>query len=161
MEDSADDLEIGRPTIDDGLALWETAQAAGGLDVNPPYAYVLWARDFAETTAVVRDRGRVVAYCTGFRRPDEPSTLFVWQVAVRPEARRRGLGQRMLHHLVDRDDGIDAMEATVTADNAASLAMFGRFAEQRGATTEVSPLFTRAHLGPDHDPEDLVRIPLR
>ena len=158
---ASDGIEIDAPTLADAPALWQAAQAAGGLDVNPLYAYVLWCRDFAATTAVARMAGEVVGYCTAYRRPDVPTTLFVWQIAVLPAARRRGLGQRILHHLVDRDARLTALEATVTHDNAASLAMFATFARQRGSEVTVSPLFGHEHLGADHEPEDLLHIPLR
>lgn len=158
--EATDDIVIDAPSLDDGVELWRAAQAAGGLDVNPRYAYVLWARDFAATTAVAHLGGEVVGYVTAYRRPDAPSTLFVWQVAVLPAARRRGLGQRMLHHLVDRNPAITALEATVTPDNAASHAMFGRFASERGSEVTVTPLFTTAHLGAEHEPEHLLHIPV-
>jgi L-2,4-diaminobutyric acid acetyltransferase len=151
-------MELTRPEIGDGIAMHEVATAAGGLDVNAPYTYVLWARDFADTTVVARDGGGVVAYCTGFRRPTDPDTLFVWQVAVAPSHRRRGLGHQMLDALVDRVSEVSAVEATVTADNAASLAMFGAFARRRGAELTVSPLFTSDDLGGAHEAEDLLRI---
>ena len=155
-------MELTAPEVRDGIAMWEVATAAGGLDVNPPYAYVLWARDFADTTVVVRDGGVVVAYCTGYRRPSAPGTVFVWQVAVAPTHRRRGLGHQMLDALVERHDDLAVLEATVTADNTASLALFGAFAQRHGAELTVSPLFTTADLGGAHAAEDLLRIaPLR
>jgi L-2,4-diaminobutyric acid acetyltransferase len=151
------DLEIGPPREGDGRQLWTVARAAGGLDVNPSYAYLLWVRDFAATTAVARDGDRVAAYCTGYLRPDQPDTYFVWQVAVDPDYRRRGLGLRLLDEVVDRT-GARALEATVTPDNDASHALFTRFAASRQAKREQRPLFAASDFPDGHDPEDLLRI---
>ncbi len=152
---------IDAPTTADGLGMWRAAIAADGLDVNSAYAYVLWAHDFADTSAVARHDGEVVAFCTGYRRPSEPSTLFVWQVAVRPDHRRQGLGRRLLDALVDRMPDLTAIEATVTASNGASLALFDGLAMDHGGPSEISPLFGPGSLPDDHEPEDLVRVNLR
>ena len=158
---SDDGITIGPPGPGDGARIWEVATAAGGLDVNTSYAYVLWVRDFGATTAVARDGERVAAYCTGYLRPDAPDTYFVWQVAVHPDYRRRRLGLRVLDELVERTSAA-ALEATVTPTNEASHRLFRRFAESHDAALDISPLF-RAEDFPDaHDPEDLLRIgPLR
>ena len=153
-------IEIDAPTVSDGLGMWRAAIAAEGLDVNSAYAYVLWARDFADTTAVARHEGEVVAFCTGYRRPSEPSTLFVWQVAVRPDHRRQGLARRLLDALVDRMPDLTVIEATVTSSNAASLALFDALAMDHGGPSQVSALFGPDSLPADHEPEDLVRVML-
>jgi len=150
-------LPIGPPVRGDGAQLWEVARAAGGLDVNTSYAYVLWVRDFSATTAVARDGERVAAYCTGYLRPDEPDTFFVWQVAVDPEYRRRGLGLALLDELVTRT-GARALEATVTPGNDASQRLFAAFAASRGAELRLTPLFEASDFPDEHDPEALLRL---
>ena len=137
--------------------MWSVARAAGGLDVNTPYAYVLWGRDFAGTTSVVRDGDDVVAYCTGYRRPDDPSALFVWQVAVAPTHRRLGLGRALLDDLVART-GARAVEATVTAGNAGSWRLFTSLADAHEATVVVTELFTEDDFPDGHEAEQLLRI---
>ena len=150
-------LPIGPPVRGDGAQMWEVARAAGGLDVNSSYAYVLWARDFWATTAVARDGDRVAAYCTGYLRPDAPDTYFVWQVAVHPDYRRRGLGLALLDELVDRTGAV-ALEATVTAGNTASQRLFAAFAASRGAELRTTPLFEASDFPDDHEPEALLRL---
>lgn len=145
------------PTVADGVALWEIADASRVLDVNSRYAYVLWCRDFAATSIVARLDGRVVGFVTGYRRPDQPDTLFVWQVAVHESARGRRAAATMLDDLVARV-GVPFLETTVTDDNAASLAMFSGLAERTGAPMDRTELFGRAELGAEHDPEFLYRI---
>lgn len=124
------------PTLADGAAVWELAHAAGGLDANTSYAYLLWCRDFADTSVVALDASdALVGFVTGYRRPTDPEALFVWQVATDPSARGSGLAGRMLEHLLDRlvPVGVRYLEATVTPSNEASARLFARVARRRGA----------------------------
>ena len=153
-------LDLNFPTPADGPLLWELAREAGGLDVNSRYAYLLWCRDFADSSVVARSEDRLAGFITGYRRPDSPDTLFVWQVAVGPEFRRRGLASRMLDHLVEssRPAGVRFVEATVTPDNKASLHLFESFAKANDADLTRDVLFSEHELGSAHGPEVLQRI---
>lgn len=155
---SATTVSIERPEINDGVALWELAAATKVLDVNSRYAYLLWCRDFAETSVVARMEGRVVGFVTGYRRQDEPGTLLVWQVAVDASARGLGVAGRMLDTLFDAVPGVDHMETTITPDNEGSVALFTGFARRRDAEVSRSELFGTELLGGDHEPEVLFRI---
>lgn len=159
-----DGVTLESPSPDDGQHLWRLARDTG-LDVNSPYAYVLWCRDFAATTVAARDSaGALRGFVTGYIRPDQPDTYFLWQVAVAPEFRGRRLARRMLDHIGDRvtGRGIHYLEATVTPDNAASRALFASFARDREAALSWTPLFGQGHFPAEtpqpHEPEDLVRI---
>jgi L-2,4-diaminobutyric acid acetyltransferase len=151
-------LTIGHPEVSDGVGCWRLAEDTGVLDVNSRYAYLLWCRDFAATSVVARRGGDVIGFVTGFRRPEEPSTLVVWQVGVAAAARGQGVGAAMLDALFDRVPDVDHLEATVTPDNTGSIALFSRFAERRGAPVRNAELFGAELLGPDHAPEILFRI---
>ncbi|WP_017538766.1 diaminobutyrate acetyltransferase [Nocardiopsis halophila] len=163
-----DGLRMSAPEPADGPELWRLARDCG-LDLNSPYAYTLWCRDFARTTVIAREAdGRAVGFVTGFMRPDDRGTYFLWQVGVHPRMQGRRLARRMLDHLAERFGSLEAsyLEATVTPDNAASRALFGSFARARGVEAVWTPLFTAAHFpepgeagaGDEHEPEDLVRI---
>ncbi|MFI9148860.1 diaminobutyrate acetyltransferase [Streptomyces sp. NPDC053367] len=157
------DLSIDRPAVSDGAALWRLAKESGNLDLNSSYSYLLWCRDFAGTSAVVRgDDGEPVGFVTGYLRPDRPGTLLVWQVAVDAAHRGRGLAARLLDGLVARVAGersVVYVETTITPGNTASERLFTSFAARHGARVEREVLFDRAQFpdGP-HDPEVLYRI---
>jgi len=150
-------LKVGPPRRGDGRAMWEVAHSAGGLDVNSAYAYVLWVRDFARTTSIVRDGADVLAYCIAYLRPDAAETLFIWQVAVSPSHRGIGLGRAMLADLVGRT-GAEAMEATVTPGNDSSWRLFRGFADACNADVTISELFAESDFPDGHDKEQLLRI---
>ena len=157
------DLHIDRPTVADGAALWRIAKDSNALDLNSSYSYLLWCRDFAGTSAVVRDeRGEPVGFVTGYVPPDRPGTLLVWQVAVDAAQRGRGLAARLLDGLTERvadEYGVTAIETTITPGNTASERLFTSYAERHGAPVERTVLFETADFpdGP-HDPEVLYRI---
>ena len=155
------DVQLQEPSLADGPELWRMARDSRVLDVNSPYSYTLWCRDFADTSVVARDAGAPCGFITGYVRPSRPDTFFVWQVAVDHDHRGQGLARRMLDRLADRlvPRGHRFMEATVTPDNTASTAMFESFARDRGSELARSPLFGAEHF-PDggHEPEVLFRI---
>jgi len=154
------EIVIDSPSTGDGPALWRLARDGGGLDLNSPYTYLLWCRDFSATSVVARDDGNAVGFVTGYRRPEASDTLFVWQVAVNPAYRGQRIGVRMLDGIGDamKRLGCRYMEATVTPDNEASLRMFGSFARAHGAPLEKSEGFDSTLFPDNHQPEDLIRI---
>ncbi|MET8976983.1 diaminobutyrate acetyltransferase [Streptomyces sp. NPDC004539] len=155
-------LTIDRPTVDDGSALWRIARDSEVLDLNSPYSYLLWCRDFADTSAVARHRGEPVAFVTGYLRPDRPGTLFVWQIAVDGAHRGRGLAGTLLDALTART-AASAVETTITPDNTASRALFASYAARHRAEVEETVLFDDGLFpGAGHESEVLHRIgPLR
>ncbi|WP_328528814.1 diaminobutyrate--2-oxoglutarate transaminase [Nocardioides sp. NBC_00368] len=167
--ESATRVDFRSPTLEDGQHLWRMARESRVLDVNTSYAYLLWARDFAATSIVATVDDDPGGFVIGYRRPDEPETLMIWQVAVDERHRGQGLARRMLDELVDSlsgpaehhlsgDPAVRRLETTITADNSASIALFTSFANARNASIERTPLF-EAEMFPDgHDAELLFRI---
>jgi L-2,4-diaminobutyric acid acetyltransferase len=158
MISSATAVSVDHPEAADGVACWRLAAESQVLDVNSRYAYLLWCRDFTATSVVARTAGTVVGFITGYRRPDRPETLMVWQVAVGEQVRGLGVGGAMLDALFERVPDVDHLETTITPDNAASVALFSAFARRRDAPLIRNILFGSEVLGADHEPEILFRI---
>lgn len=154
------DVELRRPTLEDGPALWRIARDSEVLDLSSSFTYLLWCRDFAATSIVATVGGEPGGFVTGYLRPDRPDTLMVWQVAVDAEYRGHQLARRMLDQLVDQlpDGYITHMETTITPDNEASDALFSSFAAARGARVEREPVFPAELFPDDHETELLYRI---
>lgn len=150
-------LDYRAPTVDDGTRLWEIAADSQVLDVNSSYAYVLWCHDFGDTSIVAEADGRVVGFVTGYRRPSDPSTIMVWQVAVDDDYRGHGIAGTMLHRLFDRAQkhGVVAMHTTISPDNEASQRLFGSVAAARGLEFNRRDLFAVSDFPDAHQPEDL------
>ncbi|WP_199485077.1 diaminobutyrate acetyltransferase [Actinomadura craniellae] len=146
---------LAHPTIADGRELWQMARESKTLDLNSPYAYTLWCRDFAATSVVAHGTGGPCGFIIGYARPSRPDTLFVWQVAVARSHRGQGLARRMLGELAT---GRRYVEATVTPGNEPSTRLFESFARERDTALTRSPIFTEDHFPTPHEPEVLFRI---
>jgi L-2,4-diaminobutyric acid acetyltransferase len=161
LNETNEEVQLQEPSLAHGPGLWRLARDSRVLDVNSPYSYTLWCRDFADTSVVALGDAGPCGFITGYVRPSRPDTFFVWQVAVDHEHRGQGLARRMLDSLADRlaPRGHRYMEATVTPGNTASTAMFESFARDRGCEVDRSPLFDAEHFPEGgHEPEVLFRI---
>ncbi|WP_405497347.1 diaminobutyrate acetyltransferase [Nocardia sp. NBC_00511] len=152
--------EIREPLVADGARMWQIAKDSRVLDANSSYAYLLWCRDFADTSMLATIDGDPAGFVIGYTRPAFPQTLFVWQVAVDETYRGRGLGVGMLDALLESQgrQGVTQLETTISPDNSASIAMFSALARRRGAAITRTPLFTAGQFPDGHQPEDLYRI---
>ena len=153
---------LRKPEPTDGSAIWELVRACKPLDENSMYCNLVQADHFRDTCVVAELDGEIVGWISGHMIPGA-DTFFVWQVAVGEKARGLGLGRKMLAHLVARDECADAasLETTITADNAASWALFRSFARSIGGRLSDRPHFqSDDHFDGHHDTEHLVSISL-
>lgn len=152
-------MRLRRPTLEDGATLWHLAAETRVLDENSPYAYLMWCEHFAATSVVAEVDGEPAGFVLGFRPPERPSVLFVWQVGVSDRCRGLGIASRMLDELAARDPGVTALEATVTPSNAPSQGLFRAFARRRACACREAPHLEARHFpGGEHEPETLFHI---
>lgn len=149
-------------TVDDAAGVWALVDADDTLDLNSPYAYLLAFRHHGSTSVVAEAEGHIVGFVLAYRPPEQLDTVFVWQVGVAASHRRRGMGGKLLHGVLEQPgcSEVRYMEATVTPSNAASMALFGGLARDLDADFDVSSCFRADQFPPgqDHQPEDLVHI---
>ncbi|MBD2869742.1 diaminobutyrate acetyltransferase [Paenibacillus arenilitoris] len=154
------------PAPQDGADVWRLVKEAGTLDLNSPYCYIMLCDKFRGTCAIARSDESVIGFVSGYRLPDKPDTLFVWQVAVKREARGKGVAKSLLREVLQRqgNETIRFVEATVGPDNAASGRLFKSLAEERGCRCTVTEHYG-SELFPGstgHDRELMHRVgPLR
>lgn len=162
---STSEIEVRHPTKADASAIWRFVRESDILDTNSCYAYLLLCQDFARTCVVAVDDGRLVGFTLGYVPPQRPDVAFVWQVAVSPEARGRGLGRQLLREWLSTEGCRHArfLEATVTPSNGPSRRLFRSLANELDAEFTVRPGFAGADFGDSsHEREDLIRIgPIR
>lgn len=149
------------PEVADGLAIWRLLHEVGTLDTNSTYAYLMVCRDFADTSLVAEQEGRIVAFVTGYRPPFRSDTVFVWQIGVAPQVRGRGLGAQLLERLLRSEacSTVRHLETNVTPSNRASRALFEGAARRLGAPiVELEGFESSLFPDPSHEPERLLRI---
>lgn len=146
------------PEPEDGEEIWALAGRVG-LDLNSPYAYVLWGDHFADTSVVAIRDDTIVGFAIGFRLPSEPDVLFIWQIGVDPAVRGAGLAGALLDDLVTRT-GVREVEATVTTSNEASAALFRGLGARRGHAVTETMAYGEDLFPAGHEAEVRFRIPV-
>ncbi|MEZ4240076.1 MAG: diaminobutyrate acetyltransferase [Myxococcota bacterium] len=152
-------VTLRHPTPEDAPAVWNLVRRST-LDDNSAYAYAILFLHHARACAVAVADDHVAGFVLGYRVPDRPDTQFVWQIGVDADFRGQGIGGRLLRWLAseaDAEQPVRWVEATVTADNAASRALFRGLARDLGTACEVEPCLSAEVLA-DHPAEDLFRI---
>ena len=127
---------IRRPTLADAVQMYELVNAAGSLDKNSLYLYLLLCRDFSSTCRVAEIGSRLVGVTTAYLPADQPRLVFIWQVAVAEEFRGRGIALAMLTDLVASLAASDPwfLQTTITPSNTASKNLFTSLAKKFRAT---------------------------
>ena len=158
---AAERLILRAPTALDGPRVSALIAACPPLDPNSAYCNLLQCTHFADTCVVAQDQDEVVGWVSAYLRPDQPDTLFIWQVAVAERARGTGLAGRMLTALLAREvcGSIFNISTTITPENQASWALFSGVAGGLDTAMVERPWLMRGlHLPPDHATEHIVTI---
>lgn len=159
--ENSNQIVLRQPTAEDGFKLHQLIAACAPLDPNSVYCNLLQCSHFAETGVAAERDGELVGFISGYIPPQQPDTLFIWQVAVHASGRGHGLGKRMLKEILKRPAcaQVRYLDTTITKDNEASWKLFGSLARDLGAESEHAVKFDRErHFGGQHDSEYLLRI---
>lgn len=135
---SGDDTTVRRPRLEDSPGLHDLVRRVPPLAENSVYCNLLHCTHFAETCAVAERRGELVAFVTGYLHPQRPDSYFLWQIGVHEHGRGQRLPLRMIQHVLARPvcSHVTTLEASVSATNDASRAMFESIAKAEGARFE-------------------------
>jgi L-2,4-diaminobutyric acid acetyltransferase len=130
------------------------------LDRYATYLYLLLCDHFADSCAVAEHGEQIVGFVTSYRKPSQPDTLFVWQVASAPSVRGRGLAAALLDDVLSRpaQRAICYLETTVTADNHASRRLFAGLARRLDAPLRELPGYGAELFAMTHPAEPLLRL---
>ncbi|KJY86462.1 2,4-diaminobutyric acid acetyltransferase [Vibrio neptunius] len=156
-------VSFSEPSADDGDDIFNLIAICPPLDTNSSYCNFLQSTHFRKTCLIARHDDEVSGFVSGYLKPEQPNTLFVWQVAVSPKHRGKGIAYQMLRALLSREalQEVKAIETTITRDNGASWALFKKIDAQNGNQGSVSTfLDQKTHFKGKHDTEYLYRIPL-
>ncbi|WP_456295025.1 diaminobutyrate acetyltransferase [Vibrio sp. AK197] len=151
------------PNIKDGDAVHRLIAECPPLDVNSAYCNFLQSQHFNQTCVIAECNDEIAGFISGYRKPDHPNELFIWQVAVSPRHRGKGLAFHMLQEILMRDGlgDIRVVETTITDDNKGSWSLFKKLDKANGNQGEVSTfLCEEQHFKGKHDTEYLYHIPL-
>ena len=154
-------VSLRMPTLKDGMSVFRLIQRCPPLDANSSYCNFLQCGHFASTSVAAERDGELVGFISGYLLPDNPDTLFIWQVAVDERARGLGLASQMLQHILSRNDNQDVryINTTITEDNEPSWGLFKSLAKRMGTKLDFTAwLDKQAHFDGQHDSESLICI---
>lgn len=155
---------LRKPEASDGAEIWRLIRECKPLDENSMYCNLIQCDHFRDTCIVAEMEGQIVGWVSGYLLPDDPETLFIWQVAVSEKARGTGLGTLMLRGLLTREPcaRVTRLQTTITRDNAASWALFRKFSELNDGELSSAPHFSKSlHFDDLHDTEYMVTIAMK
>lgn len=153
-----------KPQRADGDSIYNLIADCPPLDMNSSYCNFLQSTHFSKTSILVEQRGKIAGFISGYLKPDQQNTLFIWQVAVSARFRGYGLAFRMLTELLTRKElgDVKTVETTITEDNKASWALFKKLDEMNSNAGQISTFLNeKTHFKGKHDTEYLYRIPLK
>ncbi len=159
-------VDLRKPTTHDGSDLWRLVRETGVLDLNSPYAYFLLGEHFAETSVVAATDRELVGFVSAYIPPQEPNSIFVWQVGVAASMRQQGLALEMLLAILRREacKNIRTLKTTITPSNTASRSLFSSLAKRVNGSLQEQPEYLRSAWFPGngHEAEALFTInPIR
>ncbi len=157
----SEELQLRKPYVEDGEAIWQLVKETGVLDLNSPYSYLMLCKHFCNTCVVAEHNEKIVGFISGFKPPANPDVIFIWQVAVAESQRKHGLGISMLKAILAREEcrEVELLELTVSPSNVPAQALYHKLARDLDVPCDVSECFS-ADLFPagNHEPEMLYRI---
>lgn len=155
------DILFRNARLEDGAGIWEVVRDSGVLDLNSAYMYLLLAKDFGRTCVVAEHEGRITGFVTGYRPPERPDSIFLWQVGVDASMRGQGLGKRLVSAFLQSPGALGAnlLETTISPSNEASKALFSAIARDLGTDMRVTEGFKESHFPEGgHEAEELYLI---
>ena len=157
----AEEFALRKPEVADGAKIFALVSSCQPLDVNSEYCYLLLCHHFADTCVVAEEEGRILAFLSGYLPPSDGEVFFVWQVAIDPSMRGRGIGKRLVREALQRPALTKCrfLETTITPSNEASRRLFVSLARDLAARCTVSSCFSGEDFGhEEHEAEHLFRI---
>lgn len=156
-----DKLKLRHPQATDGYFLNQLVASCPPLDTNSVYCNLLQCQHFAETSVAAVVDDRLVGFISAYLLPNDPETLFVWQVVVDAKFRGQGVAKCMLDWLVAQPGTGSARQliTSITPDNRTSWMLFESLARDWHAQPIKEMMFERErHFAGHHDDEYLLRI---
>ncbi len=149
------------PKLKDSKKIFSLIKNSKPLDLNSEYAYMLICEHFKDTSVIAEIEKKIVGVITGYVIPNEPDTLFIWQVAVDKDFRGKRIPYFMFENLLSRKNlsNIKRIKTTISPSNSASQKMFEKFSVKLECSIERRKYITQNDfLIGEHEDETLYTI---
>ncbi len=154
------DILIRNPKKDDGKKFYKLVENSKVLDLNSEYLYLLQSTHFETTCSVAEHAGEIIGFVSGYRIPQKPNTLFIWQVAVDERYRGNNLAKILLMNILKRKENLDLqfINTTVSPSNKSSIRVFEKLTEELKTKIVNRSFFEKEDFTNSHEEEVLYEI---
>jgi L-2,4-diaminobutyric acid acetyltransferase len=152
------EINYRHPTLDDGSKIYSLVKSCPPLDVNSQYFYYILCKDFSNTCVVAEYDRNLLGFVSAYLQPEKPQSLFIWQVAVVKNERRKRLALNMLDWLIKQPKciNIQFMETTVSPLNQPSQKLFIRFAKDHNANFQTRLFLDKSNFDNESHEEEIL-----
>lgn len=122
-------MEVVSASAKDYLTFRETSKKCDYLGVHTPYSYWVVCNFFGDSCFMIKDQENIIGTIMTVRNKD---TLFVWQIGVMEEYRRKGYSQILYDAVLNfaRQNGQTKIAMSVDLENQASFRSINRFCKR-------------------------------
>lgn len=102
------------------------------------YLYWILSNYCHSSCFICDDLDKTIGFVSGLPSLDQ-TTIFIWQICVHPEYRRKGVASLLLNRLFETSvlNGFNQLQLSITDKNVDSYTMFCRFAENNSLKLEL------------------------
>lgn len=143
---------LRKPEKNDAKKIVNLIKTGGTLDLNSEYLYLLQCTHFKQSCCVALINDEIVGFVSGYRVPNSPNTLFIWQVAVSSKCRGQNLAARMIINIKDELKS-EYILSTVSPSNSSSIRVFEKIAKAQNTTLTKEVLFAKEDFLDAHEEE--------
>ena len=152
-------INICKPSKEQGKKIYKLVQDTKVLDVNSEYLYLLQTTHFSDICSVATYEDKVIGFVSGYMIPNEPNTLFIWQVAVDSDFRGNDLARRLIMDIIQRKElNVNFLHTTVSPSNNSSIRVFEKVASHYETKMEKADFFEISDFTNQHEEEVLYKI---
>ena len=140
--------------------IFKLIKDTNALDLNSEYLYLLQSTHFTSTCSIGLLEEEVVGFVSGYRQPQKPNALFIWQVAIDKSLKGQGLANKLMFNILERKENIDLtyIHTTVSPSNKASIRVFEKLAEKLDTKIESKDFLKKEDFINQHEEEVLYEI---
>lgn len=156
---SKSEINICKPSKKDAQKIYKLVKSTKVLDVNSEYLYLLQTTHFRDICSVATYEDKVIGFVSGYMIPNEPNTLFIWQVAVDSDFRGNDLARRLIMDIIQREDlNVNYLHTTVSPSNNSSIRVFEKVANHYETQMNSMEFFEASDFTNQHEEEVLYKI---
>jgi L-2,4-diaminobutyric acid acetyltransferase len=153
-------IYIRKPKKEFAKKIYKLVEDTKILDLNSEYLYLLQTTHFKESCSIALCEENIVGFVSGYRLPNKPDTLFVWQVAIDENFRGMGLAAKLIANTLKRkiNSDIKYIHTTVSPSNKSSIKMFTKLANYLKTEIKSKQFFEKEDFVDQHEEENLYEI---